>query len=140
MAEQIEVTEKMAKFIDWAYGLGEEEVRRRIREKLVELREMPAKMRDKNGFFWDIRLEPNDNFDQYRYGGDCNLCKRKGYCGTQCGANKALKKITTPVLYQMYLDENPEAAAEEAAAAAAKMTPEDVLKMVGIADERGVLS
>ena len=49
-------------------------------------------------------------------------------------------KVTTPTLYQMYLDENPEAAAEEAAAAAAKMTPEDVLKMVGIADERGVLS
>lgn len=141
MAEQqIEVTEKMAKFIDWAYDLGEEEVRRRVREKIMELRDMPPHTRDKNGFFWDIRLEPNDNFDQYRYGGDCNLCKRKKYCSTQCGANKALKKVTTPTLYQMYLDENPEAAAEEAAATAARMTPEDVLKMVGVADERGLLS
>ena len=136
MAEQqIEVTEKMAKFIDWAYDLGEEEVRRRVREKIMELRDMPPHTRDKNGFFWDIRLEPNDNFDQYRYGGDCNLCKRKKYCSTQCGANKALKKVTTPTLYQMYLDENP-----EAAATAARMTPEDVLKMVGVADERGLLS
>lgn len=140
MAEQIEVTEKMAKFIDWAYSLGEEEVRRRVREKIMELKNMPPNMRDKDGLFWDIRLEPNDSFDQYRNGGDCNLCKRKNYCNTQCGANKALKKVTTPTLYQMYLDENPEAAAEEAAAVAAKMTPEDVLKMVGIADERGILA
>ena len=128
LSEQIEVTEKMAKLIEWANGLGEEEVRARIREKLNEIRDMPKNTRDKDGFFWDIRLEPNDNNDQYKHGGDCNLCKRKKYCETQCGANKALKKITTPLLYQMYVDENPEAAAEEAAK---RITPEDVLKMVG---------
>lgn len=131
MSETIEVTEKMAKLIDWLNGLGEEETRRRIREKICELRDMPKNTQDKDGFFWDIRLEPNDNPDQYRYGGDCNLCKRKSYCATQCGANKALKKITTSLLYQMYVDEHPEAAAEEASK---RIAPEDVLKMVGDKD------
>ena len=132
MQEQIEVTEKMAKFIKWVEGIGEDETRKRIREKLGEIKEMPAIERQKYNFFWDIRLEPNDDPDQYHYGGDCNLCKRKKYCSTQCGANKVLKKITTPLLYQMYLDANPEAAAEEAAANVSKMTPDDVLKMVGV--------
>ena len=129
---EIQVTEKMAKFIEWVDSIGEEEVRRRIREKIAELRDMPPHLRDKDGLFWDIRLEPNDDGDQYRHGGDCNLCKRIKYCQTKCGANKALKKITTPYLYQMYLDENPEAAAQEAAT---KMTPDDVLKMVGAKDD-----
>lgn len=131
MSEKIEVTEKMAKFIDWVYELGEEEVRKRIRERLVTLRDMPKNTKDKDGFFWDVRLEPNDGSNQYRYGGDCNLCKRKEYCATQCGANKKLKEITTPMLYQMYLDENPEAAATETAE---RITPEDLLKMVGADD------
>ena len=128
MIEQMEVTEKMAKFIDWVNGLGEEEVRKRIREKILELKDMPDMERKKEGYEWDIRLEPNDGNTQFRFGGDCNLCKRKSYCATQCGANKALKKMTTPFLYQMYLDENPEVAAAEASE---RLTPEDVLKLVG---------
>ncbi len=138
MSDQITVTEKMSKFIDWCYALGEEDVRRRVREKIVELRNMPQNMRDKNGFFWDIRLEPNDEEDQYRHGGDCNLCRRKDYCKTQCGANKALKKITTPTLYQMYLDENEDAAAEQAAETLGRMTPEDILNMAGINPAKAV--
>lgn len=134
MSETIEVTEKMSKFIDWVNELGEEEIRKRVREKLVELRDMPKNVKDKDGFFWDIRLEPNDNANQYKFGGDCNLCKRNKFCNTQCGANKALKKITTPFLYQMYLDENPEAAAQEAAGNGVSITPDDVLKMVGADD------
>lgn len=137
MENTIQVTEKMGKLIDWVNGLGEEETRRRIREKICELRDMPKNTQDKDGFFWDIRLEPNDNPDQYRHGGDCNLCKRKEYCGTQCGANKALKKITTSLLYQMYMDENPEAAAEEAAN---RITPQDVLNMVGDKDAEFFIS
>lgn len=137
MSETIEVTEKMGKLIDWVNGLGEEETRRRIRKKICELRDMPKNTQDKDGFFWDIRLEPNDGSDQYRHGGDCNLCKRKEYCGTQCGANKALKKITTSLLYQMYMDENPEAAAEEAAK---RITPQDVLNMVGDKDAEFFIS
>lgn len=136
MSEKIEVTEKMAKFIEWANGLGEEEVRRRVREKLAELRDMPKNTKDKDGFFWDVRLEPNDGSNQYKYGGDCNLCKRYSYCATQCGANKKLKEIMTPVLYQMYLDDNPEAAAAETAQ---RITPEDVLKMVGADDGQQLL-
>ena len=132
MSEDIQVTEKMANFINWCLNLGEEETRRRVREKILEVAKMPYEARVNDKIEFDIRLMPNDGVDQYRNGGDCNLCKRKKYCSTQCGANKALKKITTPYLYQMYLDENPEAAAEEAAGAVSRMTPEDVLKMVGI--------
>lgn len=136
MSETIEVTEKMSKLIEWVYSLGEEEVRRRVREKLAELRDMPRNIKDKHGFFWDDRLAPNDGEDQYKHGGDCNICRRKDYCHTQCGANNRLKSIMTPILYQMYLDENPEAAAAEAAKS---MTPEDVLKMVGVDDGKQLL-
>lgn len=137
--KEIVVTEKVAKFIEWANSLGEDEVRKRVREKIDEIRDIPKNTRDRDGFFWDDRLVPNDKNDQYKNGGDCNLCKRKSYCGTQCGANKVLKKITTPYLYQMYLDENPEVAAEEAAGNAKKMTPDDVLKMVGAHDGQQLL-
>ena len=136
MSETIEVTEKMARFIEWARGVGEDEIRKRIRERLVALRDMPKHMRDKDGLYWDVRLEPNDDDDQYRNGGDCNLCKRKDYCAKQCGANRELKKVVTPFLYQMYLDENPEA---EMAEAAERITPEDVLKMVGADDGQKLL-
>ena len=137
MAEEIEVTEKMAKFIDWCNSLGEDEVHRRVREKIIEVADMPVEARINDGIRFDIRLMPNDEKDQYHNGGDCNLCKRKSYCGRQCGANKALKKVTTPFLYQMYLDENPEAAMEEAAK---RITPDDVLKMVGAKDEQDTTS
>lgn len=137
MNNEIQVTEKMAKFIDWAQGLGEEEVRRRVRDKIIAVAEMPFEARVNEGIEFDIRLMPNDGIDQYHNGGDCNLCKRKNYCSTQCGANKALKKITTPYLYQMYLDENPEVAAQEAAE---RMTPEDVLKMVGAENDEQPVS
>lgn len=136
MEQTVQVTEKMGSFIEWAYNLGEEEVRKRVREKIIELRDMPKNTRDKDGFSWDERLEPNDGIDQYKHGGDCNLCKRLKYCLTKCGANKALKKITTPYLYQLYLDENPEAAAGEAAKS---ITPDDLLKMVGAEDGQKLL-
>lgn len=132
MSKDILVTEKMAKFVEWLNSFSEEDLRKRVREKIAELRDMPPNIRDENGFFWDIRLEPNDNNDQYRNGGDCNLCKRVKYCGKQCGANKVLKKIMTPYLYQLYLNENPEAAMEEAAK---RITPDDVLKMVNADDD-----
>lgn len=131
MSNEIQVTEKMAKFIDWVTSLGEDEVRKRIRDKINEIKNLPPNVRDRDGYYWDIRLEPNDGNDQYKHGGDCNLCKRLKYCGTKCGANKVLKKITTPYLYQMYIDENPEVAAEEAAG---RITPDDMLKIVGADD------
>lgn len=137
MEQTVQVTEKMGSFIEWAYNLGEEEVRKRVREKIIELRDMPKNTRDKDGFSWDERLEPNDGIDQYKHGGDCNLCKRLKYCLTKCGANKALKKITTPYLYQLYLEEHPEIAAE---AAQKSITPDDLLDAVGAEDGHKLLS
>ena len=132
MNEQIVVSEKMARFIEWANSLGEDECRRLVRENINELKKLPPHMRDKNGFYWDIRLEENDGNDQYRTGGDCTLCKRANYCSKQCGANKALKKVSTPFLYQRYLEAHPEEVAKEVAAT---MTPDDVLKAVGVQDD-----
>ena len=100
MAEMTyQVSEKMAKFIEWV-----------------------------NRFVWDDALEKNDGVEQWKHGGDCNECRRRGYCLTQCRPNKLLKKITTPFLYAAYLEEHPEIVAEEAKN---RITPEDVLKMVG---------
>ena len=120
--------ERMAEFVKWVFSLGEDKLRSLVREKLEEISKIPKNVRDKNGFFWDDRMTPNDNGDQYKQGGDCNLCKRKEYCGSQCPCNKLLKRVTMPFLYQLYLDENPEAAVREAAA---RLTPEQLLEMVG---------
>ena len=131
--DELSVSPKMGRFIKWAESLGEEKLREMVRDKILELKEYskdkPRGQRDKDGFVWDDALEPNDGHDQWKSGGDCNLCRKKKYCGTQCRPNKVMKRMITPFLYQIYLDENPEAAAEEVATS---MTPEDVLKMVGI--------
>ena len=133
MEDSVTVTPKMASFIDWCYSLGEDKVREMVRGKILELKEeskdKPKGKRNKDGFVWDAALEPNDGKDQWKNGGDCNLCRKIKYCGTKCRANRLLKQITTPFLYQIYLDENPDAAAAEVATS---MKPEDVLKMVGI--------
>lgn len=106
----IQVTEKMANFIGWANAKGQNEVRRIIREHLAEMKE-EAQTKGNKVAGWDDALEPNDGNDQWKHGGDCNLCRKGSYCLTKCRANRLLKKVTTPLLYQAYLDENPDAAA-----------------------------
>lgn len=132
MENTIQVTEKMAAFVDWANGKGEDDVRKMIRDRLAMLKEECAKTAnrtDSDGYKWDDALEPNDGVDQWKHGGDCNLCRKLSYCMTKCRANKLLKKITTPFLYEMYLQENPDVVAEEAAGT---VTPEDMLKGLGV--------
>lgn len=132
MAEiTLQVSEKMAKFIEWARSKGQEELTRMIHERLAELKEWDAQnhgMRDLSGAKWDQILEPSDSPEQWKQGGDCNRCRRLSYCLKKCRANKTLKKITTPFLYEQYMAEVPEAAAQ----AVAGMTPEQVLDMMGI--------
>lgn len=129
MADTIQVTEQMGEFIKWASDKGQEEIMRIIRDRLMKLKEWDGQnhgVADEDGFKWDSALEPNDGNNQWKYGGDCNKCRKISYCGTQCRANKLLKKFTTPFLYQLYLEDCPEAAAK----AAKSITPEDVLRMV----------
>lgn len=131
MAEMtIQVTEQMGDFIGWANAKGQDEIMQMVSERLAKLKEFDRKcphMTDPDGFRWDDALEPNENVDQWKHGGDCNKCRKVNYCLTKCRANKLLKRITTPFLYQAYLEEHPEAAAKEAKKS---ITPEDVLKMV----------
>lgn len=131
MAEMtIQVTEQMGDFIGWANAKGQDEIMRMVNERLAKLKEFDKEcphMTDPDGFRWDDALEPNENVDQWKHGGDCNKCRKVNYCLTKCRANKLLKRITTPFLYQAYLEEHPEAAAKEAKKS---ITPEDVLKMV----------
>lgn len=131
MAEgTIQVTEKMGRFVDWANEKGQDEIMRMVRERLAMLKEESALkngMPDNEGFKWDDAMEPNEGNDQWKHGGDCNLCRRLEYCKTQCRANKLLKKITTPFLYDCYLKEHPEEAAKEAAK---NLSPEDLAKLV----------
>lgn len=132
MENTVQVTEKMAAFVDWAYNKGQDEVRRMIRERLDMLKEECGKNGgrvDSEGFKWDDALEANDGNDQWKHGGDCNLCRKVSYCLTKCRANKLLKAITTQFLYQCYLEENPEVMAEEAKKT---ITPDDVLKGMGV--------
>lgn len=131
MNNDIQVTKKVADFVQWAYDKGQDEVRRIIRERLAMLKEECAKTAnhtDSDGFKWDDALEPNDGNDQWKYGGDCNLCRKLPYCKTQCRANRLLKQITTPTLYELYLQEHPEAAAAEAAS----ITPDQMMKQLGV--------
>lgn len=112
MAEMtVQVTEKMANFIGWANVKGQDEIRRIIREHLAEIKE-EAKTKGNKLAGWDDALEPNDGNDQWKNGGDCNLCRKASYCMTKCRANKLLKKITTPLLYQEYVNENPDLVAQ----------------------------
>ena len=132
MEQTIQVTEKMAAFIEWANNKGQDEVRRMIRERLGMLKEECAKnggRPDSDGYKWDDALEPNDGVDQWKHGGDCNLCRKVDYCMTKCRANKLLKQITTGFLYECYIQENPEVAMSEAAGT---VTPDDVMKGLGV--------
>lgn len=129
--DTITVSEWMAEFIDWAMNKGEDETRQMIREHLAEIKkeyETSKGSRIDSGFKWDKALEPNDGADQWKHGGDCNLCRKIDYCATKCRANKLLKKITTPFLYQKYLEENPDAAAKRVAG----MDPESLMKQLGV--------
>ena len=132
MAEvTVQVTERMAKFIGWANAKGQDEVRKMIREYLAELKEKSEIAKESHvdeGFKWDNALEPNDGVDQWKHGGDCNLCRKVKFCGTKCRANKLLKNIITPFLYEKYLEENPEAAADAAGA----MDPETMMRQLGV--------
>ena len=131
MAEMtVQVTEKMNDFINWANSKGKEEVMGMVHDRLMKLKEHDKNnphMKDEDGFVWDNALEPNDGVEQWKHGGDCNKCRKINYCLTKCRANKKLKQVTTPFLYQAYLEEHPEVAAKEAQTS---ITPEDMLKMV----------
>ena len=121
----------MAAFIDWANEKGQDEVRRLIRDRLAMLKEECSKTgnhKDSDGFKWDDALEPNDDVDQWKHGGDCNLCRRLNYCKTKCRPNRLLKEITTPFLYQAYIEEHPEVAAAEAG----NITPEQLVQQLGV--------
>lgn len=132
MAEHtVQVTEQMAEFIKWAGDKGEDEIRKMIRDHLVELKEHAEatnNTRKKGEVGWDAALEPNDGNDQWKHGGDCNLCRKASYCLTKCRANKLLKKVSTPLLYQAYLDDVPEAAAKHAAG----FDNEALMKQLGV--------
>ena len=137
MAEMtVQVTETMADFVQWANDKGKDEIMKMVVDRLARLKEFndtaPGQA-DVDGFKWDNVLEPNDGVDQWKHGGDCNKCRKASYCLTKCRPNKLLKRITTPFLYQAYLEEHPEAAAKEAKKS---ITPEDVLRMVN-ADDNG---
>ena len=128
----VQVTETMADFVQWANDKGQEEIMKMVNERIMKLKEFgehhPKGQKDENGFVWDDALEPNDGNDQWKHGGDCNKCRKLNYCLTKCRPNKVLKRITTPFLYQAYLEDHPEAAAKETAK---RITPDDVLRMVG---------
>lgn len=126
----IQVTEPMADFIGWANTKGQDEIRKMIREYLAEIKEQnktSGESRVDEGFKWDDALEPNDGIDQWKHGGDCNLCRKVKFCGTKCRANRLLKKITTPFLYQKYLEDNPEAVVKNQTA----INPEELAKQLG---------
>ena len=131
MAEMtVQVTPTMAGFIQWANDKGQDEIMGMVHDRLMKLKEYDENnkgMADDHGFKWDSALEPNDGIDQWKHGGDCNKCRKINYCLTKCRPNKLLKKITTPFLYEAYLEEHPEAAVEEAKKT---ITPDDVLRMV----------
>ena len=132
MAERtIQVTEQMADFIGWAGAKGEDTIRGMIRDYLAELKEKAEatnnwKKARETG--WDDAIAPNDDVDQWKHGGDCNLCRKADYCLTKCRANKLLKKITTPFLYQKFLEDVPEAAAKYGG----KFDTEQIMKDAGL--------
>lgn len=131
MEQTITVTEWMAEFIEWAGTKTEDELRKLVRERLEEIKAQNETSQESHideGYKWDKALEPNDGVDQWKHGGDCTLCRKASYCLTKCRANKLLKKITTPFLYNLYLTEVPEAAAKQVAG----MDPKELLKTMGV--------
>ena len=127
----IQVTEGMAEFIQWLNDQGEDAVREKIRTYLAKIKEehdVAKESRVTDGFKWDAALEPNDGNNQWKHGGDCNLCRKVSYCLTQCRPNRLLKQVSHPMLYQMYLEENPDAAAKAMAA----MNPEKLAQQLGV--------
>lgn len=131
MADEIMVTEKMAALIQWANDKGQDEVRRLIRERLAMLKKECALkngLPDSDGYKWDDALEPNDGGDQWKHGGDCNICRKLDYCNTQCRANKLLKRVSTHFLYECYLQDNPQEVMSEAANG---LTPEQLVAQLG---------
>ena len=132
MNNEIQVTEKMAAFIAWAGSKGEDDLRKLVRDRLMMLKEecaLKGGHADNDGFKWDDAMEPNDGNDQWKHGGDCNLCRKVKYCSTQCRPNKLLKHVTTPFLYECYLQENPQELVNEAANG---LTPEQLLDQMGV--------
>ena len=133
MAEvTLQVKEWIADLIGWLNVQGEDKVRQMVRDRLTEIKadyDKSKKSRVDDGYKWNDLLTPNDNDDQWKHGGDCNLCRKVKFCGRQCKANKLLKKITTPFLYQMYLEEHPEAVVKSRNIG---ISPEDVVKMVNM--------
>lgn len=132
MNNEIQVTEKMAALIQWANDKGEEEIRKLLRERLLMLKEECAAnggRPDSDGYKWNDLLEPNDNNNQWNSGGDCNLCRRRDYCGRQCRANKLLKNISTHFLYECYLQDHPQELMHEAANG---ITPDQMLEQLGV--------
>ena len=130
MERTVQVTDWIADMIGWLNTLGQEEVRKMVRDHLSEIKEQNSVSKESRideGYKWDNALEPNDGVDQWKHGGDCNLCRKSNYCMTKCRANKLLTKISTPYLYQKYLDENPEAAVKRQGLG---IKTEDVAKMV----------
>lgn len=131
MSDEIQVTAKVAALVQWANEKGQDEVRRLLRDRLKMLKEecgLKNGMKDTDGFQWDDALEPNDGADQWKHGGDCNLCRKLGYCGTQCRANKLLKEICTKFLYECYLQDNPQDVVKEAANG---LTPDQLIEKLG---------
>ena len=128
----IQVNENMADFISWANSKGEDEIRRLIREHLSEIKkqsEISGESRVDDGYQWDDAMEPNDDVDQWKHGGDCNLCRKADYCMTKCRANRKLKAVTTPYLYSLYLQDVPEAAAKSASAG---INTEALMRQAGV--------
>jgi len=121
-------------FMSWALNIGEEKFREMVRAHLAEMKEASEAVKNaenaqKNGVWWDDIIAPNDDRSQWRQGGDCNICGKRKYCKTQCRANRTLKEASSSFLYQKYLSEYPEA---KAFIAAKKLTPDQLLKMMGI--------
>ena len=130
MERTIQVSEWIADMVGWLNTLGQDKVREMVRGRLAEIKEQNKVSKESHvdeGFKWDDALEPNDDVNQWKHGGDCNLCRKAPYCATKCRANKLLTKITTPFLYNKYLEENPEAAVKRQGLG---IKPEDVEKMV----------
>ena len=128
MVEQvIQVTEQMADFVQWANEKGREEITRMVGECVDYYKSMDGKQIGNIIYRYDPVLDRNNGVDQWKHGGDCNMCRKAGYCMKKCRANRTLKGITTPYLYQKYLEDHPEV---EASKAAKSITPEDVANLV----------
>lgn len=132
MAENEKV--QIPDFMSWAVNIGEEKFRDMVREHLAEMKDASesaknAENASTNGVWWDEIIAPNDGRNQWKQGGDCNLCGKREYCKTECRANRTLKKASSSFLYQKYFEEYPEA---KALMSAKRLTPEQLLKMMEI--------